>query len=216
MIPEMIVQSDLSKPVYEEIKKMIESGALKPGQKLLQEELAEKLGVSRTPLMKALQTLEHELFVESKPRRGMYVKNVSFEEMIDVYDCREGIECTAVRLVIERASKKEIGLFYKVFAPFLNQIPIDIEKYSLADERFHDLLIELAKNPILKKMSSVSSIHKRVYLFGLLRSPDETIKEHLDIISAIEKRDINAAVQAVKKHIDYSKQILITKKENQQ
>ncbi len=211
----MIVQHDLSKPVYDHLKHMIKTGELQPGQKLIQEELAEKLGVSRTPLMKALQSLEHEMLVESKPRRGMYVKNVSLKEMIDVYDCREGIECTAVRLIIERASVKEIESLKKKFSPFIKEKEINEAKYRTADEKFHDMIIELSKNPILKRMSDLSNIHKRVYHYGLLRSPSETLKEHLAIADAIMIRDVDRAVKAVQAHIDQSKKILITKSKEQ-
>ncbi|MFY0606574.1 MAG: GntR family transcriptional regulator [Cyclobacteriaceae bacterium] len=207
----MIQQHDLSKPVYDHLKKMIEKGQLVPGQKLVQEDLARQLGVSRTPLLKALQSLEHEMLVQSIPRRGMYVKDVTLEEMIDVYDCREGIECTAIRLVIERSSDAEIKKFRPIFQPFYESESIDGKKYGMADEQFHDLIISLSKNSILQRMSTLSNIHKRVYVYGLIRPPKETLREHLDMIEAIESRDVKKAIQAVKAHIELSKNILISK-----
>ncbi|MEM8894446.1 MAG: GntR family transcriptional regulator, partial [Bacteroidota bacterium] len=210
----MIAQFDLSKPVYDQVKKMIESGKLKPGQKLKQEELADQLGVSRTPLMKALQLLEHELLVESKPRRGMYVKSISYDEMVDVYDCREAIECLAVRLLIERASDSSTSKLIEIFKPFVTG-EINSNRYSKADELFHDKVIALANNPVLVKMSTLSNIHKRVYQVGLLRKPEETLPEHLKIIDAIKKRDTELAVEAMRSHIVLSKQELINKSESQ-
>ena len=98
----MIIHSDLSYPVYKKIREMILKNELKPGEKLLQEKLAEQLGVSRTPLLKALQMLEHELLVESIPRRGMYVKKLSVDEMNEIYEVREAFECMAVKLTIRK------------------------------------------------------------------------------------------------------------------
>ena len=78
----VIQHNNLSRPVYERLKGMIANGMLSPGQKLIQEKLATEFGVSRTPLLKALQSLEHEMLVESIPRRGIYVRQISMQEMI--------------------------------------------------------------------------------------------------------------------------------------
>jgi len=207
-MPKVIQHNDLSQPVYERLKEMITKGSLAPGQKLIQEKLATELGVSRTPLLKALQNLEHEMLVESIPRRGMYVKQISMQEMIDVYDCREAVECMALRLVVERATDTEVLKMKNLFQPFLETEKIDLKKYRKADERFHDLLIDLSKNPVLKKMSQVSDIHKRVYQFGLVRPPEETLKEHMNIVEAILNRDIKTADIELRNHIGLSREKL--------
>ena len=93
-----ILKVTLTEPIYDSLKDMIRSKELQPGEKIVQEKIAEMLGVSRTPLMKALQKLEHENFLISIPHKGMYVRKVSLSEMIDLYYCRESIECMATRL----------------------------------------------------------------------------------------------------------------------
>lgn len=205
----LIQHDDLSKPVYTRLKQMIESGKLKPGEKLIQEKLAAALGVSRTPVLKALQSLEHEMLVESIPRRGMYVKQVSKEEMINIYECREALECMAVKLIIERASENELLRLKKVFEPFLKEVNINIKAYRKADEQFHDLLIDLAQNPVLKKMSNLSHIHKDVYKLGLLRPPEETLVEHMRIVEAIINRNVEKASREMRTHIELSKSKLM-------
>ncbi|UXX79082.1 GntR family transcriptional regulator [Reichenbachiella carrageenanivorans] len=210
----IIQHSDLSKPVYQELKSMIQEGRLLPGQKLIQEQLAVQLGVSRTPLLKALQHLEHEMLVESIPRRGMYVREISVKEMIDVYDCREAVECLAVKLIIERSSDEELAELLQVFAPFEGIAHIDADKYRKADERFHDLIIELSKNPVLKRMSGVGDVHKRVYQFGLIREPKDTLAEHMKILAAISSRDVARAVHEIRNHIALSKNILLEKQKS--
>ncbi|MEM6768636.1 MAG: GntR family transcriptional regulator [Bacteroidota bacterium] len=204
----MIQHTDLSKPVYEALKQMIETGQLKPGEKLKQESLAAKLGVSRTPLLKALQMLEHELIVESKPRRGMYVKEVSLQEMVEVYECREALESMAVRLIIQRAEDHELKNLSDIFAVFTPG-SIDKKAYEEADERFHNMIISLAKNPVLTRMSALGNIHKRVYLYGLLRPPEETLQEHLNIAAALSKRDVELADKEIRNHLVKSRQTLI-------
>ncbi|MEQ8337760.1 MAG: GntR family transcriptional regulator [Cyclobacteriaceae bacterium] len=208
----IIQHNDLSQPVYERLKEMIANGSLPPGQKLIQEKLATELGVSRTPLLKALQTLEHEMLVESIPRRGVYVRQISTQEMIDVYDCREAVESMAIRLVIERASDIEVLKIKKVFEPFVNKVSIDMKKYRKADERFHDMIIDLSKNPVLKRMSQLSDIHKRVYQYGLIRPPEETLIEHMNIADALLKRDIELADRELRNHIGLSRHELNQKK----
>lgn len=204
-----IVQHDeLSKPVYDRLKQMIEDGTLSPGQKLIQEKLASALGVSRTPLLKALQNLEHEMLVESIPRRGMYVKKISLPEMIQVYECREAVECMAIRLAIDRATEAEILNLKALFDPFLGVNKIDVKKYRRADEKFHDLIIDLSQNPILKKMYLLSNLPQRVYQLGLLRPPAETLVEHQQIITAISDRDVEAADRAMRNHITLSRKKL--------
>lgn len=199
----------MSKPIYDALKAMILNQELKPGEKLVQEKIAAMLGVSRTPLMKALQMLEHELLVESIPRRGMFVKKVSVKEMIDTYYCRESIECMAVRLATIRSTDKELKELAALFDPFVDKVEmIDSEAYTFADEKFHDSVIELSQNPILGKMSKLSHIHSQVYSIGLLRTPVETMDEHLLIINAMLARDAGTAEFEMQKHIQRSREIL--------
>jgi DNA-binding GntR family transcriptional regulator len=204
----MIQHSDLSIPVYKKLKEMIISNELKPGEKLLQEKLASRLGVSRTPLLKALQMLEYEFLVESIPRRGMVVKKLSVEEMCDIYDVREGMETVAVRLTSERLTEKQLRQLGSIWKPFINQVSIDYEKYRIADDRFHALLLEFSNNKMLQKIYSQSLVQLRVEQMGLMRPPQETLPEHLAIVDAIEKKDAIRAVNELRNHLQKSKALI--------
>ncbi len=204
----MIQHSDLSIPVYEKLKKMILNNELKPGEKLLQEKLAARLGVSRTPLLKALQMLEYEFLVESIPRRGIFVKELSVDEMRDIYEVREGIETVAVRLVSERCTDKQLRQLKNIWKPFENRHPIDIEKYRKADDKFHALLLEFSNNKVLHKIYSHSLIQLRVEQMGLMRPPEETLPEHLAILKAIEEKNSEKAVIELKFHLQKSKALI--------
>ena len=201
-----IEHTDLSVPVYERIKQMILNKELKPGEKLLQEKLAAQLGVSRTPLLKALQMLEYDFLVESIPRRGMFVKRLSIQEMIDIYDVREGIESVAVRLVIERASDEQIEILKKIWRNFSGQVKINSNLYQKADDKFHALLLEYSGNKILAKTYSNSLLQARVVQMGIMRPPEETLPEHNALMEAICTKDFESADKEIKNHLRKSKE----------
>ncbi len=187
---------------------MILENELKPGEKLLQEKLAAMLGVSRTPLLKAMQMLEYDFLVESIPRRGMFVKKLSTNEMRDIYDVREGIETVAVRLVAERRDEKQLRQLKNIWKPFENASSIEVEKYRKADDRFHALLLEFSGNKMLQKIYSHSLVQLRVEQMGLMRPPEETISEHLAILNAIENGDAGLAVHELRNHLLKSKALI--------
>lgn len=204
----MIQHSDLSIPVYEKLKEMILGKELKPGEKLLQEKLAVRLGVSRTPLLKALQMLEYDFLVESVPRRGVFVKKPSLQEMTDIYEVREGIEAVAVRLTTERITEKQLRRLKSIWEPFGGQGTISYDKYRKADDKFHALLLEFSGNKILQKMYSHSQVQLRVEQMGLMRPPEETLPEHLAMVRAIEAGDAELAEKELKNHLRKSKALI--------
>lgn len=185
---------------------MILKNELKPGEKLLQEKLAAQLGVSRTPLLKALQMLEHELLVESIPRRGMFVKKLSIDEMNEIYEVREAFECMAIKLTIRKLTPAKLEKLNKKWQPFSKTGNIDIKAYQAADESFHSLLVDFASNQVLKKAFDLSFIHSKVIQMGLMRPPQVTLPEHLELLKAIENRDEDLAAQLMSNHISKSKE----------
>lgn len=210
-----IEHSDLSQPVYRKLKDMILNNELHPGQKIVQEKIAKQLGVSRTPLLKALQMLEYEFLVESIPRRGIFVKQIELHEMIDVFDCREGLEGMAAKLLAQRRTDscvKKLRNLFKNFQPN----SINLTAYRNADEKFHQLLIDLSGNSTLKRLYFFGNVHTKVIQAGLVRSPEETLNEHLEIIDAIEKGDAVRAEEEMRNHIHKSRQLLTEYLEKEQ
>ncbi|WP_165453879.1 GntR family transcriptional regulator [Hyunsoonleella flava] len=205
----MIEYTDLSQPIYKRLKEMIRNGELKQGEKIVQEKIAEELGVSRTPLMKALLALENEYLVESIPRRGMYLRVLDYKEIIDIYVCREALEGMAARVLAEKKDKSAVQKLKTCFAPFLNQSEIDEKEYAEADENFHSLLIKLTGNAPLDNIYFFSNIHDKVVGHGLVRTPQDTLEEHFNIIKAIEDGDADKAETLVRSHINKSKELLI-------
>lgn len=190
--------------VYQEIKQMILDQDLVPGQKLVQEKLAAQLGVSRSPLLKALQRLESELLVESIPRRGVYVKQLAPREIRDIFACRAVIEGLSARLAAERSSVSDIKLLHECFQPFVGAKEIDPVDYAKEDRKFHRLILKLSGNAVIDRLELLTNIHLVAFQVGLLRPPEETLAEHLGIIEAIGKGESAKAELLMRQHIEDS------------
>lgn len=204
----MIQHTNINEPIYLRLKEMILNGELKQGEKIVQEKIAELLGVSRTPLMKALLALENEYLVKSIPRRGMYIRSWNQKEIIDIYICREAIEGMAARLLAQSKDDRVIKELKDCFSPFLASKEINLKAYTKADETFHSLLIKLTGNEPLDKIYFFGNIHDKVIGHGLIRPPEETLEEHFKIIEAIEKGDADKAEQFAREHIKKSRELL--------
>ena len=203
-----IYHSTLIKPIYDKVKSMILNNELKPGQKIIQEKIASELGVSRTPLNKALQMLEFEMLLESIPRKGIYVKKISLDEMLDVFDCREGIEAVAARLVTLKNDPSIALKLKKIFEPFIGEKEIRPAPYRSADMKFHIELINLADNQYLSRIYFFDNLSSRIIQMGLVRPPEETLNEHLNIIEAIRKSDPELAAREALMHIRKSRDLI--------
>ena len=200
---------ELTVRVYDRLKQMILSGELEPGQKIVQEKLSERLGISRSPLLKALQRLENEFLVESVPRRGMYVKKMKPSEILDIFYVREVLEGLAARLSAKKITAQEIRQLKSLFAPFSeNPDAININEYQDADRSFHPLIYKIADSPVLSKLEMLGNVTIIAYQAGLVRPPEETLSEHLGIIDALERGDGNLAEEISRNHIRESTKFL--------
>ncbi len=204
-----ISSSDLGKQAYHKVKQMIVSKKLLPGQKIVQEQLAEQLGISRTPLRDALQRLEAELLVESIPRRGVVVRQFNDREIVEIYECRIALEVTAVRLFAEKAQQSQIDGLRKLLEPFEHTNEIDEKAYQKADSNFHDTIIKRSGNQFLYQLFQKGNLLVCIDAIGLVRPPKETLQEHLDIVTAIHNRDGAKAASLLKEHLEKSKRLIV-------
>lgn len=212
----LIAIDGLGDIAYDRVKEMILSNELEAGQKIVQDKLADTLGISRTPLRNALNRLESEYLVESVPRRGVFVKQFGDREVVEIYDCRVALECMAITLFTETASDKDVDTLASIFLPFVNQKdPIDNTKYSKADLRFHETIIEKCQNDFLRKLVTQANLLSCIVRIGLVRPPEETLQEHLDIIEAVKQRDADKAEELCKVHLLKSKTLILEKLANE-
>lgn len=197
---------NLDQKVYQEIKKLIAERKLLPGEKIPQEKLARQLGISRTPLISALKFLEHEKLVESKPRRGFFVRLFTIEEMISIFEIRELLEGLSARRAAKGVTEKEIGALQSIFNGFPLDEPItDLNAYARADKQFHSLIAEIGSKEflttILQTLNIITLAYQNVTSEGLIREPNETIREHLAIVDAICDRDPEQAEHLMRVHL---------------
>lgn len=197
---------------YQKVKEMILNNQLKSKEKIVQDKLAESLGISRTPLRSALRRLESEYLVESIPRKGVVVKKFTDKEVIEVYDCRIALECMAIQLFIEKASDEDIEELANIFSPFTGNCSIDNVAYQKADFKFHETIINKSGNTFLTRLVNHGNLLNSIERIGLVRPPAETLQEHIEIIDAIKARDLDKAGKLCKDHLMISKNLILQKK----
>jgi GntR family transcriptional regulator, vanillate catabolism transcriptional regulator len=196
-----IVPDDLSRKVYVTLKEMILDVKLKPGEKIIQEKIAEELGVSRMPLHRAFQMLENDMLVEQKPRRGFYVRSFEKNEILEVFECREVLEGLAARKVALRKDNAQIAEdLTAIFDPYLGLKKINSDKYRISDRSFHLLIMEKSENGMLQKLNSTGHFLLHSFVSGLIREPLETLPEHFSIIEAIKVGDPDDAEKCMRQH----------------
>jgi DNA-binding GntR family transcriptional regulator len=195
-----IITQDLSYEVYKRLKGMILAGEFAPGEKLKQEQVAKMLGVSRMPLHKAFQMLENEMLVEKLPRRGYVVTKIDNKQLIDTFECREALEGVAARNAAALITAEEIAYLKSLFQPFVGKRKIDKKKYIESDQEFHNVILKLSGNQILKRFEILNNITFRTYRGGLIREPEETLDEHLGVIRALEQRNGELAEKLIREH----------------
>ena len=207
MKPIAIAHENLDQKAYLIIKSMINDRRLAPGDKISQEKLAAELGISRTPLIGALKYLEKEKLVEAKPRRGFFVRAFDRQEMISIFELREVLEGLAARRAAMRVTDQQIERMRSFFVPYVGSGPItDYRGYCQEDKGFHNFVTAIASGEFLESILSsyniISFSYQRVSSEGLVRSPDETLAEHLAIIDAIANRDPQKAETMMRRHFE--------------
>ncbi len=192
--------------VYEEIKNKILRGDIPPGTRMMEEEIAENIGVSRTPIREAIRQLEKEGLVTLKPRKGAYVSDIIKKDMIEILEVRENMEGLAAAFAAERMTPEAIRELEVVSEKFKVAVmqgnTEDMIKY---DTDFHHKVVQGANNKILTKM--VEQLQEMVLRFRYLhydnfKRAELMIEEHKEILEALKSRNVEAASNAAFIHIE--------------
>jgi len=204
---------NLDQKAYQIIKDLIEDRTLLPGQKIPQEKLARDLGISRTPLISALKFLEHEKLVGVQPRRGFFVRLFTTKEMIGIFEIREVLEGLAARRAAQCITDEDCKILSQIFSEFESQKNItDFSAYAKADRKFHTMITKTASREFLTTMlqtfNIISLAYQNVPREGLIRHPNDTMKDHEKIIEAICNRDPEKAENLMKLHFKKAIDIL--------
>ena len=192
--------------VFKTLRQAILKGELEPGERLMEIQLAERLGVSRTPIREAIRKLELEGLVLMIPRKGAEVARISESSLRDVLEVRRALEELAIDLACQRMTEEE-----------LEELKVTQEKFSLAiksgdamqiaetDERYHEIIYLSTKNERLVQI--LNNLREQMYRYRLEYIKDEDKRqilliEHEHILKALSLRHVQEAKQAVREHID--------------
>jgi DNA-binding GntR family transcriptional regulator len=177
----------------------------KPGDVRLDErQLAQDLGISRTPVREAMAQLEREGFVRSVPRRGIYVVRKTKQEVIELITAWAALESMAARLITVNASDEEIATLRSMFGTFENgQLHAKLDEYSEVNIEFHQAIIRMSRNHVLIDLAENLFTHMRMIrrkTIGEDDRVDRSIRDHMNIIHALEERDTDRAESLVRNH----------------
>src|SRR5262245_34390568 len=191
--------------LYEHLRVMIVGGRLLPGEHVVPEQLAQEMGVSRTPILSALKRLTQDSLFEWRSRRGVFVRRLSPRELALIFELREMLEGLAARRAATRITASELAALRASFEGVPTQeTPANRRNYLLRDWEFHTRLLQLADSAPLTQ--TIQSVHIMVLAFGggVLRSIREVLAEHEVIFDALAKRNPDAAEAAMRTHINRS------------
>jgi DNA-binding GntR family transcriptional regulator len=172
--------------------------------RLDERKLAQDFGISRTPVREAMAQLESEGFVRSVPRRGIYVVRKTKREVIEMITAWAALESMAARLITQQASDGEIAGLRKMFATFVGgQVQAKLDEYSEVNIEFHQSIIRLSRSRVLTDMAENLFTHMRMIRRKTIVEKDRadrSIRDHINIIKALESRDTARAEQLVRDH----------------
>ncbi len=192
--------------VFNTLRQAILRGELKPGERLMEIQLANKLGVSRTPIREAIRKLELEGLVLMIPRKGAEVADITEKSLKDVLEVRRALEELSVKLTCDRITKEEIKELEQAAENFRKTMKSkDITEIAEADVRFHDVIYTATKNQ--KLIQLLNNLHEQMYRYRIEYLKDEEVypkllKEHKEIIETISRGEKEEAAKIVCEHID--------------
>lgn len=193
----------LSDHIYDELEARIIDRTYPPGFHLVEDEVAEDLGVSRTPVREAFKALQRAGWLETRPHLGAYVRLITFEEVRDVFEVREWLEERVARVAAERISPQEIQSLRKIIARAMKVIAKKGGKRPLAslNAEFHDGLAAACGNALLVEMvhNIVRQVHRHFSAVAEQRGEDAW-HEHESILDAVERGDADEAARLIVDH----------------
>ncbi len=195
----------LREHVVDVLHDAILSGDLRPGQPLVETELAAQLGVSRAPLREAMQILNSEGLVETIPRRGTRVRSLGRRDIVELYSLRGSLEALAIRCIIEQSDPCDLRRLESISERMLRAANANnIRKLNELDHSFHDTLIAMSGHGLLQTTWNLVALRvRRVMTLRNMRNSDIRLvaHSHVPILEAIRRRDAERATAAIQAHV---------------
>lgn len=191
-------------------------GEYKPGQKLKEEEIAVRLGISRPPIREAFKVLETEGLVVRKPRRGVFVTEMTAKDVWEAYTLKAALYEMAIELAMDTISAGQIGDLEAVvwqMEKCVKMDPVDLLQYQKYHQRFHDIIMVISGHDRVKKISV--SIHNQVGRFSYRSLQDKShlrssVRYHRKIVDALKAKDKNLACKLMKEHVLEALNVLLS------
>ena len=199
--------------VCEHIREAIFNGVFAPGERLMEIQMADEMGVSRTPVREAIRKLEMEGFVVMIPRRGTYVSNMSIKDINDVYEIRISLDTLAAGLAAERISDEELEELQRLLVKVGHAIEEnDMAKVVEADIEFHDVLYRASRNERLRNI--INNLREQITVIrGVsMRYPGrlkDTQEEHRRLVESIAARNVEKSQEAARIHLENAERTLM-------
>ena len=199
------LQLPLRDVVFNTLREAILKGDLKPGERLMELQLADKLGVSRTPIREAIRMLELEGLAVTVPRKGAEVAKMTQKDMEDVLQIRKALEELAVQLACDKLTDAHLKKLKAAADTFQEATKKhDITAAALADVAFHDVIYSATDNP--KLINMLNNLREHNYRYRVEYLKDEMaypalIQEHQDIYDGLSRRDKAFVVEAMERHV---------------
>jgi DNA-binding GntR family transcriptional regulator len=204
----------LREVIFNTLREAIIVGELKPGERLMEVQLADKMGVSRTPVREAIRKLELEGLVVMVPRKGAQVADLSVKDIMDVLEVRATLDGLATALSAQRITDEELKELRHVNTQFINYMEKDNLQGSIKkDVEFHDIIYRSSRND--KLIQIANNLREQVQRFRVIylkdySSPKAIIKEHADIIEAISEKNPLTSQEFAQKHIKNQESTIIS------
>ena len=199
--------------VFNTLRKAILKGELKPGERLMEIALAERLGVSRTPVREAMRKLELEGLVVMIPRRGAQVANITEKDLNDVLEVRIALENLSIENACARMTEEQLAELKKAGRYFEETIKEgNLVKLAEADVAFHEVIYKASDNRRLNQV--LNNLREQIYRYRVEYLKEEEtrnvlVKEHEEIYEAIKNRDVKKAQEIIFRHIENQREAII-------
>ena len=199
--------------VFNTLRQAILTGELKPGERLMEIHLANRLGVSRTPIREAIRKLELEGLVTMIPRRGAEVAQITEKSMSDVLEVRRAMDALCAELACERITEEELEQLRRACEKFAQTVKTrDVKKIAQADVELHDIILQATGNSRLIQL--VNNLSEQMYRYRFeyikdLSQHESLVEEHKIIYESLVDRDTVRAAEAARIHIDNQRKAII-------
>ena len=205
-------RATLTDQALKEIRNAIRSGKLKPGQRLVEMQLAEEMQISRFPIREALRYLEKEGLVETKPFKGTHVAEFTERDMEELYSLRSSLEELAVRILIENLNEKKIKKLETIIQSMQRASQTEnLDQMIAEDLRFHQTICELSDHRKLLEVWRTLESQLQVFLTiekDFFETAYQYVSTHDPLMEAIKRRDVKKAEKAIREHLELAMRII--------